>query len=443
MKVAVLGLGYVGTVSAVCLTEIGHTVIGVDVSEEKVNQINEKKSPILEPGIDELLEKAVANKLLKATINVEDAISESDVSLICVGTPSGEDGSIDLSHIKDVAADIGKALKEKSDYHVVITRSTVLPGSNNDVIGPILESESGKKLGSDIGLCMNPEFLREASAVTDFFNPPFTLIGEFDEKSGNVVAELYDKLDAPVYKTGLKESEMVKYVTNTWHALKVSFANEIGRICKNAGLDSFQVMDIFLKDKKLNISEAYLKPGFAFGGSCLPKDVRALLALIKSYEGEKANDSFPLLHSILQSNNETLNSGIKMVMNSSAKNIGIVGLSFKKGTDDVRESPLVLLIEALQNSGKEVRVYDEDVHSRNLVGRNLDYLKDNIPNIEDIFVKSVEDLLEHSEVLVIGKNYADLEDKLMAIENKPTLIDLVGLNHEFRKNFDNYEGIGW
>ena len=443
MNVAVFGLGYVGTVSAVCLTKIGHKVIGVDISEEKVSQINDKLSPILEPGVDELLEYAVVNNLLKATMSVEEAIAESVVSLICVGTPSGEDGSIDLSHIKNVTAEIGSKLREKSGYHVVVTRSTVLPGSNEDVIGTILESESGKKLGSDIGLCMNPEFLREASAVTDFFNPPFTLIGELDEKSGNTVAELYENLDAPVYRTGIKESEMVKYVTNTWHALKVSFANEIGRICKNAGLDTFQVMDIFLKDRKLNISEAYLKPGFAFGGSCLPKDVRALLALIESYEGEKASESFPLMHSILSSNNETLNAGINMAMNSSAKKIGIVGLSFKKGTDDVRESPLVLLIEALQNSGKEVRVYDEDVHARRLVGKNLDYLKATIPNIEDIFVKSVDELLEHSDVLMIGKQYADVEDTLSALEKKPFLIDLVGLKKDFRKNFDSYEGLGW
>lgn len=443
MKVAVFGLGYVGTISAVCLAELGHTVIGVDISEEKVMQINNRISPILENGIDEMLEKAVANNLLKATMSVEEAVSESDVSLICVGTPSGAHGSIDLSHIKDVAAEIGKALRGKSGYHVVVTRSTVLPGSNEDVIGRLLESESGKKLGTDIGLCMNPEFLREATAVTDFFNPPFTLIGEYDEQSGNAVAELYDKLDAPVYRTDIKESEMVKYVTNTWHALKVSFANEIGRICKKVGLDSIQVMDIFFKDRKLNISEAYLKPGFAFGGSCLPKDVRALLALTEVFEGKKASESFPLLHSILSSNNETLKEGINLVMNSAGKKIGIVGLSFKKGTDDVRESPLVLLIQALQNSGKEVKVYDEDVHARHLVGGNLDYLKSNIPNIEDIFVKSVDDLLLHSEVLVIGKNYADVEAKLTALEKKPVLIDLIGLKHDFRKNFDNYEGLCW
>jgi len=443
MKVAVFGLGYVGTVSAVCLTEIGHTVIGVDISAEKVTQINNNISPILETGIDEMLENAVANNLLKATLSVKEAIAESDVSLICVGTPSGKDGAIDLSYIKNVAADIGQALREKPGYHVVVTRSTVLPGSNEGVIGAILESESGKKLGSDIGLCMNPEFLREASAVADFFNPPFTLIGEFDEQSGNVVEELYGKLDAPVYKTGIKESEMIKYVANIWHALKVSFANEIGRICKNTGIDSFQVMDIFLKDRKLNISEAYLKPGFAFGGSCLPKDVRALLALVETFEGEMASKTFPLLHSILLSNNETLKAGINMAMAYSDKNIGIVGLSFKKGTDDVRESPLVLLIKALQNSGNDVRIYDEDVHASHLMGRNLDYLKTNIPNIEDIFVNSIDELLDHSEVFVIGKIIAGVEDKLMAIENKPTLIDLVGLNDEFRKNFDNYEGIGW
>ncbi len=336
MRISVFGLGYVGAVSAGCLAHDGHQVIGVDPNENKVTLINRGLAPIIENDIGGIIKNSVQTGRLTATTFVVDAVRDTDISLICVGTPSQLNGNLDLSYVRRVCEEIGEALKEKPDFHVVVARSTMLPGSMRDVVIPTLESASGKRSGMDFGICNNPEFLREGTAVYDYYNPPKTVIGETDARAGDLLVKLYEHMSAPLIRTDVETAEMVKYTDNTWHALKVSFANEIGNLCKALGIDGHQVMDIFCQDTKLNLSPYYMKPGFAFGGSCLPKDVRAL-----SYKARSLDLELPVLNSILPSNKRQVEKGIKMIVDKGKRKVGVLGFSFKAGTDDLRESPLV------------------------------------------------------------------------------------------------------
>ena len=339
MKIAVFGLGYVGTVSAACLAGEGHNVIGVDINPAKVVPINNGQSPIVEKGIAELIQAGVSKGLLRATTDAAEALADADLSLVCVGTPVEDNGNQILVAVEQTCKDIAKHLPQMEQYHVVVMRSTILPGTMETLVAPILEDESGLKAGEDFGLCFNPEFLREGSAIYDFRNPPMTLIGADDEHSLKAAADVYANVDGPIVDTEIKTAEMVKFVSNTFHALKITFANEIGNICKQSGIDSHAVMDIFCQDEKLNISKAYLKPGFAFGGSCLPKDLNALLNL-----GRRHDLTLPLLNSIMPSNEMQVTTGVKMVMDTGKKKIGVLGFSFKEGTDDLRYSAQVELI---------------------------------------------------------------------------------------------------
>ncbi len=336
MDISIFGLGYVGAVSAACLANEGHNVIGVDTVDIKVNLINEGKSPIIEKDIGEIIKAAVEKGKLSATADARKAVEQSDISLVCVGTPTQANGDLDTSYVRRVCKNIGTAIKDKDSYHVVVIRSTILPGTIKNLVIPVLEENSHKIAGRDFGLCSNPEFLREGSAVYDFYNPPKTVIGEIDEKSGDLLEVLYKKFDAPFIRTKIEVAEMIKYVDNVWHALKVVFGNEIGKICKSLGVDSHEIMDIFCSDTKLNISPYYLKPGFAFGGSCLPKDVRALV-----YKGKNLDIDLPVLNAILPSNRAHIENGLRLVMESKNKKIGVLGFSFKAGTDDLRESSIV------------------------------------------------------------------------------------------------------
>ena len=365
MKVSVIGLGYVGCVSAACLAEAGHEVVGVDVSQLKVDMINEGHSPIIEPGISELLAKGKDSKRLSATTDTAAAVTATDLSLVCVGTPSQPNGSLDLTYIRRSCQQIGEALAKLDRYHVVVIRSTMLPGSIEGVVIPTLESASGKRAGQDFGVSINPEFLREGSSIYDFNHPPFTLIGADDERAAKQVSQLYTQLDAAVITVGIKEAEMVKYTSNCFHALKVAFANEIGNLCKKLGADSHKVMDVFCQDTKLNISSAYFKPGFAFGGSCLPKDLRAI-----NYKAKELDVEVPVLSSILPSNRQQVERTVDMVLGTGRKSVGILGLSFKSGTDDLRESPMVTLVETLLGKGLKLTIYDRDVQMARLVGAN-------------------------------------------------------------------------
>ncbi|MDP2223528.1 nucleotide sugar dehydrogenase, partial [Nitrosomonas sp.] len=387
MKISIFGLGYVGTVSAGCLATDGHSVIGVDPNKTKVNLINRGVSPIVEKDIGEMIAASVKSGLLRATSDVQDAVLNSEISLVCVGTPSQLNGNLDLSHVRKVCEQIGAAIKEKSAFHVVVARSTMLPGSMRSVLIPALESYSGKKAGVDFGVCNNPEFLRESTAVFDYYNPPKTVIGESDTKAGELLMQLYAKMTAPLIRTDVETAEMVKYADNTWHAVKVAFANEIGNLCKAEGIDGHKVMEIFCQDTKLNLSPYYMKPGFAFGGSCLPKDVRALM-----YKGKSLDIDLPLINAILPSNQRQIEKGIKMIVDKGNRKIGILGFSFKAGTDDLRESPLVEVIEYLLGKGYELKLYDKNVSLAALTGANQDYILNHIPHISKLMASSMDEV---------------------------------------------------
>lgn len=436
MKISIFGLGYVGTVSAGCLATDGHSVIGVDPNKTKVDLINQGVSPIVEKDIGEMIAAAVKNNLLRATLDVRDAVMNSDISLVCVGTPSQLNGNLDLSHVRKVCEQIGAALKEKSAFHVVVARSTMLPGSMRSVVIPALESYSGKRAGVDFGVCNNPEFLREGTAVFDYYNPPKTVIGETDNKAGELLMQLYAKMSAPLIRTEVETAEMVKYADNTWHAIKVAFANEIGNLCKAEGIDGHKVMEIFCQDTKLNLSPYYMKPGFAFGGSCLPKDVRALM-----YKGKSLDMDLPLINAILPSNQRQIEKGIKMIVEKGNKRVGILGFSFKAGTDDLRESPLVEVIEYLIGKGYELKLYDKNVNLAALTGANQDYILNHIPHISKLMASSLDEVLKFAQTIVIGNGAAEFRNVPDEIKPEQVVVDLVRIVPKL--SGEQYDGICW
>ena len=436
MKLSIFGLGYVGCVSAACFAKEGHVVIGVDVNPNKVEMINAGDSPIVEAGIGPLLKEVVKANRLSATTDTTAAVRDSDVSLVCVGTPSNPNGSLDLRYVTRVCEEIGAALKEKNGHHTIVIRSTMLPGTIEGVVIPTLTQYSEKQVGIDFGVCINPEFLREGSSLKDFYAPPFTLIGADDEETTATVRALYSGIDAPVIATSVKTAEMVKYVCNCFHALKVSFANEVGNICKALGVDSHEVMDIFCQDTKLNLSSYYLKPGFAFGGSCLPKDLRAI-----NYKAKQVDVEVPVLSSILPSNRQQIERAVEMVLATGKKRVGIFGFSFKAGTDDLRESPMVTLIETLIGKGLQLNIYDRDVSLARLFGANKEYIERQIPHIAQLMRTSIDEVLDFADVLVVGNKAQEFN----AIEQKrkegQVVIDLVRLFD--KTSNDSYQGICW
>lgn len=437
MKISVFGLGYVGTVSAGCFAHQGHEVIGVDPIRTKIDLINRGQSPIVEADIGEIISAVVSSGSLRATDDSTEAILSTTASFVCVGTPSQPNGNLDLRYIRRVCEEIGGALKVKDDWHVVTIRSTVLPGTVRKIVIPILEEMSGKCAGKDFGVCHNPEFLREGSAVRDFNAPPKTVIGQLDSCSGEAVAGLYSMLDAPLIRTEIEISEMVKYIDNGWHALKIGFANEIGNLSKTFGVDSHRVMDIFCQDRKLNISCAYLKPGFAFGGSCLPKDLRAL-----SYQTRTHDLETPILSSILPSNDAQVRRGINLILENGHKRIGILGFSFKAGTDDLRESPLIEVIERLIGKGYDLRIYDRNVNIASLTGANRDYILNRIPHISRLMVDSVQHVLDHAETIVIGTDDPEFRQVPAQIRNGQILVDFVRIA-DCQSEKGKYSGICW
>jgi GDP-mannose 6-dehydrogenase len=436
MKLSIFGLGYVGCVSAACFAKEGHTVIGVDVNPTKVEIVNRGESPIVEAGMTELIKAMVGEQRLKATTDTQHAIDSSDISLICVGTPSNANGSLDLTYVERVCQEIGAALKQKAARHIVIIRSTMLPGTIEGVVVPALESGSRKKAGTDFGVCINPEFLREGTSLKDFYAPPFTLIGADDPDTADKVTSLYSGIDAPVYVTAVKTAEMVKYVCNCFHALKISFANEVGNICKGLGIDSHQVMDVFCQDTKLNLSPYYLKPGFAFGGSCLPKDLRAM-----NYKAKQLDVEVPVLAALLPSNRLQIERAIEMVLATGKKRVGVLGFSFKAGTDDLRESPMVALIETLIGKGLQLAIYDRDVSLARLFGANKEFIETGIPHISQLMRASVSEVVASADVLIIGNKADEFRQIESELNSDKVVIDLVRL---FDKTSDaNYQGICW
>jgi len=437
MKISVMGLGYVGAVAAACMAKDGHDVIGVDPQQTKVDLINAGRTPIIEKDIGEIIAEQVASGRLVATTDVRAAVAASDVSLVCVGTPSLGNGHIDLKYVRRVCEQIGEGLRDHRG-HTVVLRSTLLPGSMKNVVIPTLESTSGLKAGRDFGLCINPEFLREGTAVYDYYHPPKTVIGDVGTAAGgDVLEKMYAHLPGPKIRTDFETAEMVKYADNTWHALKVSFANEIGNICKGLGIDSHKLMDIFCQDTKLNLSPYYLKPGFAFGGSCLPKDVRAL-----SYKAKLLDVKVPIIDAILPSNDEQIERGIRAVIDKGNRKIGILGFSFKAGTDDLRESPMVELVERLIGKGYDLKVYDANVRIASIVGANRDYILNHIPHISKLMVGSIDEVLDHAGTVVIGNGSPEFREVPKLLRESQQIVDLVRISDT--KSVEGvYDGICW
>ena len=436
MNIAVFGLGYVGCISAACLAQQGHRVYGVDVSKTKVELINSGRSPIVEQQIDDIIAEQVSAGRLTATTCAAEAVRQTDLGLVCVGTPSQANGDLDLTYVDSVSRNIGAALKTKEDFYVVAVRSTMLPGSAGEVVIPALEQASDKRAGKGFGVCINPEFLREGTAVKDYQNPPFTLIGADDQRTADLVSELYAPLNAPLYVTGIGAAEMVKYTSNAFHALKISFANEIGLLCKQMNIDSHEVMNIFTKDRQLNISEKYLMPGFAFGGSCLPKDLRAI-----TYRAKTLDLELPVLKAILPSNDNHIDHALNLIEATGKKRVGLLGLSFKAGTDDLRESPNVTLAEQLIGKGYELCIFDRNVLLARLMGANKSYVERVIPHLSTLLVDDADKLIAHAELLIVGNNAPEFKDILAKARPNQQILDLVRLYEDAPPA--NYEGICW
>ncbi|PYS04363.1 MAG: GDP-mannose dehydrogenase [Acidobacteria bacterium] len=427
-SISLFGLGYVGAVTAACLASRGHRIIGVDPNPLKVKRIASGNSPIVEPGVQEMIAKAHTDGLISATQDPAAAVAHSDISFISVGTPSQRNGKLDLSYIRNVCTDIGLALPRKNSLHRIVVRSTVLPGTTESVIVPAVEAASGMTAGRDFVVCFNPEFLREGTAVADFFNPPFTIVGTDDPEQTAPICELYRFLPARLYETALPAAEMIKYCCNAFHALKVAFANEIGTVCNSIGVDAKTVADIFKSDIRLNVSTAYLTPGFAFGGSCLPKDLRALTHRVRELDLK-----LPLLESILPSNSEHIERAAETILSLSKRKIGVLGLSFKPGTDDLRESPIVHLVKRLIAEGCDVQIWDDNVALGKLIGSNREFIESYIPHIGTLLRDDIRNVLGHADVVVLGTNSVAVEELRKGLHDDQHLIELNNLTSPLPK----------
>ncbi|MEZ0169727.1 nucleotide sugar dehydrogenase [Microvirga sp. TS319] len=436
MQISVFGIGYVGAVSAACLANDGHNVIAVDPNPQKVEPLNAGVSPIVEPGLEELIQGGIRSKRLKATNDVRDAVQGSDLSFICVGTPSRTNGSLDTGYVTAAAEQIGAAIREKNSFHSIVMRSTILPGTMESIVLPTIERTSGRQAGVGFGIAYYPEFLRESTAIADYYDPGAIIFGKYDQATVDRLIDLHKifKIDPKV--VSIRTAEAVKYTNNAWHALKISFANEVGNICKAAGIDGHAVMDVLCSDTRLNISKAYLKPGFAFGGSCLPKDLRAL-----RFAARRLEVPTPLLDATMEANEEQLKRAYSMVAATGKRRIGLIGLSFKPETDDLRESPLVELAERLFGRGYDIRIYDPNIQVSKLTGANLHFVRSHLPHLTSLLTANIDEVIEHAEVFVLG-NRAEAQRLMRLVDDGRPLIDLVRID-QTRCSGDFYQGICW
>ncbi len=442
-SVSVVGLGYVGAVSTACLASLGHQVVGVDIDTNKTAQIAAGISPIHEKDLGRMLKDGVEEGLISATTDLTQAVIDTDVTFVSVGTPTSEDGGCDFSYIDAAARSIGEGIAQKDDFHVVVMRCSIPPGTTLNMMAPIIEEVSGKKVGEDFGVCFNPEFLREGVAVEDFYAPPKTVVGVTDERSANVVRKMYAPVDDNVIITSVETAEMVKYIDNVWHATKVTFANEVGRLCKPLGVDSHDVMDIFVQDTKLNLSPYYLKPGFAFGGSCLPKEVRAV-----AHIAEDIGVDLPLIQSLGQSNKAHIDAAIDMVRKTGAKRVGVLGIAFKPGTDDLRESPILEVIAALNEEGVEVFVNDTAITAETPLAGQLSYVRYGSPGLQalatalpEMLTETADEVVKKTDAIIVTHRNDTFRTAVENAGDKPVL-DLVRIARpeELRTTVD---GIGW
>lgn len=436
MRISIFGLGYVGCVSAACFAKQGHDVVGVDVNAAKRDILAAGRSPVVEKDLDALIAEGVASGRLRTASAAAEAVAATDVSLVCVGTPSRANASLDLDYVARVCEEIGRALQSKQASHVVCVRSTMLPGSTETIVIPALERGFGSTLPARVDVAVNPEFLREGSAVQDFFQPPKTVVGASNESAAATIVGLYAGIEAPVFKTSIRVAETVKYVDNVFHATKITFANEIGTVCKTAGVDSHEVMRIFAADTKLNISPAYLKPGFAFGGSCLPKDVRALVYYARAHDL-----NLPLLSSLIPSNDVQIDRAANMIFALGKVKLGFLGMSFKPGTDDLRESPLVRLIEVCLGKGYEMRIYDRSVSLARLVGANKAYIEKEIPHISRLLSNDIAEVVAYADAIVVGHRSPEFAEAVRGATEK-TVVDLARVFDQVPDD-PRYLGFNW
>jgi GDP-mannose 6-dehydrogenase len=446
-RLSVLGLGYVGCVSAACFAAEGHAVVGVDVDASKTAQLARGQAPIVEERINELVAEVVADGRLRVGDDLAGAVAETDVSLVCVGTPSGAGGRLSTEHLERVSEELGLALADKDAWHTVVFRSTMLPGTCEGLLVPLLEKFSGKRAGVDFGVCVNPEFLREGSSVRDFYDPPKTVVGQSDDRAGDDVLALYDSLPGPRFRVAIGTAEMTKYVDNSFHALKVGFANEVGAVCSALGVDSHEVTEIFLSDTKLNVSPAYLRPGFAFGGSCLPKDVRALTHVARTHDV-----AVPILDHVLPSNLAHLERAVRLVLELDHRDVGMFGLTFKAGTDDLRESPLVELAERLVGKGFDLRIFDAVLQLARLIGTNRAFVEQRLPHLAEVMTEEADEVVGHGRTLVVGARDDAVLATLSTLADAGgpldvDLVDLVRLPEELvgrlRAAGARYHAIAW
>jgi len=434
MNISVFGLGYVGCVSVGCLAATGHQVIGVDINDHKINLINKGKPTIIEKDIDLLIAEYRSKGTISATVDFENAVVQTEVSIISVGTPATPEGHVRMDAVYETARQIGESLKKKEEFHIVVIRSTVPLGTNQEV-GSIIANASGKVRNRDFAVISNPEFLREGSSVHDFFYPPMTVIGSDHEEAAKRIAEMYASIQAPVEETTIEEAELIKYVNNSFHALKITFANEVGNICKKMAIDSHRLMELFCLDRQLNLSPYYLKPGFAYGGSCLPKDLKALQTMAHDFYLDS-----PVLHAISLSNENQKKIAFDMVMELGKDDIGILGLSFKKGTDDLRYSPMVDLAESLLGKGKRLRIYDGNLNLSMLSGTNKAYIDDHIPHLAEVMEDDADTVVSDSEVIVVAHNESEYKEIFKRYPEK-IFIDLIKVIPGI--STANYRGICW
>ncbi len=435
MNISVFGLGYVGCVSLGCLAQNGHNAIGVDTNPVKVEQINSGKATIVEKDIDEIINQQTKAGRIRATLDPEEAVLNSDISIICVGTPNSEIGHLNMNAIYKVAENISQSLKRKNSFHVIAIRSTVPPGTN-EVFSEKVERISGRKRNIDFTVVSNPEFLREGSSIYDYYNPPFTLLGSDNEHAIKMMMDLYKQVQAEIVVTDIKVAEIIKFVNNSFHALKIAFANEIGNICHALKIDAQKVMDVFIRDKQLNVSAAYLKPGFAYGGSCLPKDLRGLQVM--------AHDLYldvPIIENIHKSNEHQIRRIVGKILSLNKKKVGIIGLSFKKGTDDLRNSPMVILAEIFLGKGFDIKIYDKNVNYSILTGKNKEYIDTHIPHLSRLLNSNISKVIDQSDVLIVAHKEKEYVEILKDVFDK-IIIDLIYLGKEISLK-TNYYGANW